>query len=283
MVTDKKGIGEWGFSALVEAGDKRILFDSGNREETVIQNAEELGIDLSDVTDIILSHHHDDHTGGWRALRQQFGQSNPESFATAHVADGFFLPRMDGDSVIEVSGRLDSAWYANDNGRIAVHRQFDEIYPGIWLTGPVLRKSDEKNYPAGNFIQQGSGFIEDNVPEDQSLVLETKEGLVLVSGCGHAGLINTLNHVQNKFSGQPVTVCIGGFHLLGASESSLAATAEQMKKSGVSYFMGSHCTGLEAVYQFRRLNNMPRERCVVGTVGATFETGKGITTGKIAQ
>src|SRR5262245_31878022 len=71
MLADTKGVGEWGFAALVEADGHRLLFDTGNRPETVLKNASELGIELADVTDVVLSHHHGDHTGGLLTLRRE--------------------------------------------------------------------------------------------------------------------------------------------------------------------------------------------------------------------
>src|SRR6186997_3475488 len=80
MLADQ-GVGEWGFSALVEADGHRILFDTGNRPETVLQNARDLKIDLSTVTDVVLSHHHGDHTGGLLELRQELARKSPAALS----------------------------------------------------------------------------------------------------------------------------------------------------------------------------------------------------------
>ena len=81
MLTDHTGIGEWGFAALVEVDGRRLLFDTGERPETVLQNARELGIDLSSVTDIVLSHHHADHAGGLMTLRKALAKQNPAALS----------------------------------------------------------------------------------------------------------------------------------------------------------------------------------------------------------
>ena len=91
MLTDRSGVGEWGFSALVETDGRRILFDTGARPETVLQNARELKIDLSDVTDVILSHHHGDHVGGLVTLRRELAKKNPVALKRAYVGAGIFL------------------------------------------------------------------------------------------------------------------------------------------------------------------------------------------------
>src|SRR5277367_3737564 len=92
MLADE-GIGEWGFSALVEADGHKILFDTGARPGTVLENAKELKLDLSDVRDVVLSHFHDDHTTGLMTLRREFMKTNPNAFSRVYVAQGIFLER----------------------------------------------------------------------------------------------------------------------------------------------------------------------------------------------
>src|SRR5262249_25918772 len=88
MLADRAGVGEWGFSALVEADGHRILFDTGARPDTVLQNARELKVDLSGVTDVILSHHHGDHVGGLVPLRRELARRNPDALKRAYVGAG---------------------------------------------------------------------------------------------------------------------------------------------------------------------------------------------------
>src|SRR5689334_9012911 len=87
MLTDSQGIGEWGFAALVETGGRRILFDTGARPDTVWKNVQELKLDLSTITDVILSHNHGDHTGGLLTLRRELAKKNPKALTKAHVAE----------------------------------------------------------------------------------------------------------------------------------------------------------------------------------------------------
>ncbi len=87
------GIGEWGFAALVEVDGHRLLFDTGDRPEIVLQNAHELGIDLSNVTDVVLGHHHADHAGGLLTLRRELAKANPRALSRIHVAPAVFLSR----------------------------------------------------------------------------------------------------------------------------------------------------------------------------------------------
>jgi glyoxylase-like metal-dependent hydrolase (beta-lactamase superfamily II) len=93
MLTDAKGVGEWGFAALVEADGHRLLFDTGARPETVLRNAQELGINLTGVTDVVLSHHHGDHTGGLLTLRRELMKQNTRALSRVYVGSGLFLSR----------------------------------------------------------------------------------------------------------------------------------------------------------------------------------------------
>jgi len=93
LVGQRDGLGEWGFSALVEADGHRILLDTGNHPETVLQNARDLDIDLSDVTEVILSHYHWDHVGGLMTLRREMMKKNSAALSVAHVSRGIFYSR----------------------------------------------------------------------------------------------------------------------------------------------------------------------------------------------
>jgi 7,8-dihydropterin-6-yl-methyl-4-(beta-D-ribofuranosyl)aminobenzene 5'-phosphate synthase len=104
MLSSDAGIGEWGFSAIVDVDGRRILFDTGNRPETVLKNARELHVELSNVPDIILSHNHADHTGGLLTLRKSVLEDNkPRALETIHVGKGIFYPRRDASGVVTES------------------------------------------------------------------------------------------------------------------------------------------------------------------------------------
>ena len=283
MLSDE-GIGEWGFAALVEADGHRILVDTGAKPDTVLLNARQLNLDLSDVREVILTHNHDDHTGGLLALRRELMKKNPAALSVAHVGKGIFYSRP-----AEGNGKEDNVMiglrkeYEATGGKFVEHDGPAELFPGAWLTGPVPRIYPERNWSATGKVQTPAGLVEDTIPEDQSLVLNTDKGLVMVSGCGHAGVINTMTFAEKEFPSTPVYALIGGFHLFAATDQQLDWTADKLKDFGVSYLIGAHCTGIEAVYRIREKLNLPRHSAVVGAVGATFVLGEGIHPGRIAQ
>lgn len=274
-----RGIGEWGYSALVEVDGKKILFDTGNRPETVLQNAEELGIDLSEVEDVFISHNHGDHTGGLLTLRSELKNRNPNALKTVHVAHGIFSPRVNStNKMISIKKQLEA-----DGVTIIEYKNQFELFPDIWITGPVERIHEERNWGGNGKIITEKGTIEDNIPEDQSLVIDTVEGFVLISGCGHAGIINTMEHIRSKIHAKKILAAIGGFHLVNATNAHLKWTADRLREFGVSKIIGAHCTGVNSLYTLRDLLDMTRNDAVVGSVGDSFDLQYGIKAGVIAR
>jgi 7,8-dihydropterin-6-yl-methyl-4-(beta-D-ribofuranosyl)aminobenzene 5'-phosphate synthase len=145
MLADTKGLGEWGFAALVEADGRRLLFDTGARPATVLANARELGVDLAGVTDVVLSHHHGDHTGGLLALRRELIKDNPEALSRCYVGRGSFLPRPGTDGREANEAIALKYPYEATGGLFEAVARPTKIFHGAWLTGPVPRTHPERN------------------------------------------------------------------------------------------------------------------------------------------
>lgn len=284
MLADGDELGEWGFSALVEVDGRRILFDTGAHRDVVLKNARSLGIDLTTIPDVILSHSHSDHVGGLITLRQSVLAEKPEALARTHVGQGMFysrwsiLPGIEENPMIAIK-----AEYEKLGGVFISHDKPEQLYPGVWLTGPVPRKHLERNWSGTGKVITSAGTVEDNLPEDMAMVFDTDAGLVVLFGCGHAGVINTLEYAQAIVRPARIHALIGGIHLFAANEKTLAWTSEKLGAFGVDNFIGAHCTGIEPVYRFRQDLSLDRKHAVVGAVGATFELSKGIDPKVIAQ
>ena len=279
----REGVGEWGFAAVLEVDGRRWLIDTGARPETVLKNAQELKVDLSTITDLVITHNHDDHTGGLLTLRREMAKKNPQALSRAHVAKGIFTSRLDRNRR-EAGGLLPlKAEYEKLGGTFVEFDKPTRLAPGVWMTGPVPRTYPEKNWSVSGQLQTPSGPIEDNVPEDSSIVIQTAQGLVVLSGCGHAGIVNTIEYAQKRVQNAPVHAAIGGFHLFAASDDTLAWTASKLKEARVQYFLGAHCTGIEAVFRIRQALGLPRKQALVGAVGASFTLGTGIDPKALAQ
>ncbi|HEX2680816.1 MAG TPA: MBL fold metallo-hydrolase [Candidatus Dormibacteraeota bacterium] len=302
MLADR-GVGEWGFAALVEADGRRLLFDAGYRPETVLENARELGVDLSTVTDVVLSHHHGDHTGGLVTLRRELGKTNPSALSRIHVAPGIFLSRrcpaaavtgttngscglmgaeaggdQEANPTIAMKGELEAGGAA-----FIEHARATELIPGVWVTGPVPRRYPERNWSPAIRIVTPGGLVPDSVPEDMSLVINTDKGLVVVTGCGHAGIVNIAEYAHDVVASSPVYAVVGGLHLFAAKDDALAWTADKLHAAGLVELLGAHCTGIEAVLRIRQLAGLSRKTAVVGAVGSSFDSGRGIDPLALAQ
>jgi len=276
------GIGEWGFAALVEVDGRRILFDTGHAPDTVRKNAKDLRIDLAGIEEVILTHNHGDHTGGLVFLRQEMRKANPKALSRAHIGKGAFYSRPSGQGEQNELLREKQA-YETAGGVFVEHDRPVELYPGVWLTGPVPRKYPERNWSTTGKVKTPDGLVEDTVPEDMSLVFDTDQGLVLLSGCGHAGVINTLEYARSKVRSAPVHAALGGFHLFPLDDAGVDWTAGKMREMGLQNLLGAHCTGIEAVYRIREKAGLSRRTCVVGAVGAGFQLGQGLLPGRLAK
>ncbi len=145
----------------------------------------------------------------------------------------------------------------------------------VWLPG----------YPVNDrfVVRSPEGVVPDTIPESMSMVIHTTKGLVVVSGCGHAGLVNTLEHARAITRPAPIHAAIGGFHLAPADDEQLDWTAGKLVDLELSNFVGAHCTGIEPVFRFRELADLGRSHCVIGAVGASFSLEQGIAPGLLAR
>jgi 7,8-dihydropterin-6-yl-methyl-4-(beta-D-ribofuranosyl)aminobenzene 5'-phosphate synthase len=277
------GIGEWGFAALVEADGKRLLFDTGARPDTVLQNARELGVDLASVRDVILSHSHADHTGGLMTLRRELSKGAPAALSRVHVGKGIFATRVTATGAEDASLERLRREFEATGGSLVEYDAPRQLAPGVWLTGPVPRLHAERNWSGQGRLRTPEGLVEDTIPEDQSLVVDTERGLVLVSGCGHAGVVNTVALARQAVRPAPMHALIGGFHLFAADDAHLRWTGARLREAGVENLIGAHCTGIEAVFRLREELGLARRSAVVAAVGASFDLGKGIDPRPLAR
>jgi len=250
LVDNQAGPGllsEHGFSAWIEVGGQRLLFDTG-QGAAIAGNADRLGIDLRATDTVVLSHGHYDHTGGLPLVIERA----PSVHLYAHPAavGPRFAVREGSAKPIAIP---EAARGAIESLRERAHwvTQPLVLASNVGLTGPVPRLTDYED-TGGPFFTDASGAHPDPIADDLSLWLRTKRGLVLVAGCSHAGVINTLHHAK-KLSGQAkLLAIIGGFHLVDASESRIERTIDALMALDPELVIPCHCTGAAAVDQLRR-------------------------------
>jgi 7,8-dihydropterin-6-yl-methyl-4-(beta-D-ribofuranosyl)aminobenzene 5'-phosphate synthase len=282
MLADR-GLGEWGYAALVEVDGRKILYDTGANPDIVLKNAATLGIDLSSVQDVVISHNHGDHTGGLITLRRELMKKNPAAMSRLHVAAGIFAARLTADGKDHNGFTAVAADYRALGGQVVEHATAEQIAPGVWFTGPVPRIHPEHNWsPSGGKLQVDGKLVEDNVPEDAALVFETGEGLLVLTGCGHAGIVNIAEYARTIGGGAPVFAVMGGLHLFNQPDSVVDWTGAQLKALGVKYLLAGHCTGIEATLRLRADLGLTRKTAPVSAVGSSFILGQGIFPGQLA-
>jgi 7,8-dihydropterin-6-yl-methyl-4-(beta-D-ribofuranosyl)aminobenzene 5'-phosphate synthase len=284
-LADGSAIGEWGFSALVEVDGQCVLFDAGFHPETVLNNARGLNVDLSCVTDIVLSHFHGDHNGGLRSLLADVRTKNPDAMGRIHVAEGFFLSRrwpgkgdMEGNKMIATRKELEAA-----NVKFLEYSEATEILPAVWVTSPITRTHSEKTYPKAVKVNIDGQWVEDYVPESQGLTVVTAHGPIVLLGCGHSGSVNLLEQVQKTIQNHSIHALMGGMHLFAADDQTLGWTSDRLRDIGIQNLMAGHCTGIEPLMRLRTGLGLNRRTAVVGAVGSRFVYGEGIYPTKIAQ
>jgi 7,8-dihydropterin-6-yl-methyl-4-(beta-D-ribofuranosyl)aminobenzene 5'-phosphate synthase len=205
-------VGEWGLSALVQVDGQCILFDAGRYPDTVIRNAEVLNVDLSCVTDVVLSHFHFDHTTGLIPIIENLREINPGAIRRVHVAAGFFAPRRAvSQSAIAANQMIDERNQVEAMGvEFLVHDQATEIFPAVWVSGPVERLHSETNYGTALEVSLDGEWVRDHLPESQALVIRTDQGPIVLLGCGHSGVVNALSQIQAQIQDEAIHALMGG-------------------------------------------------------------------------
>ena len=257
-------LGEHGFAALIEPkGGEPLLFDTG-QGHTLLHNARSMGKDLSRVAKVVLSHGHYDHCGGLLPLLGEHGAK--EVFAHG----GVFDPRhrvKDTGECCSIGMPQERELLEGAGASFNLSGSFREILPGICLTGEVPRVTPFESGDHGLFCDC-SGQEPDLTPDDQSLVIETERGLVILLGCCHAGLVNTVEHVAYLTGRRDIYGLIGGSHLGFCGREQLERSVSALRSMGLKKLALCHCTGFAASARLSR--ELPKE-FQAAMVGYTLE------------
>ena len=258
-------LAEHGLSFWIEHNDHRILFDTG-QGFCLKHNAEVLNIPLADADAIVLSHGHFDHTGG---LPDALGAiEQPRIF----LHPGALLPRYvcrPEEPVREIGISRHASELLEDQATLVFTREPTEICPGIFVTGPIPRKTDFED-SGGPFFYDEAGREPDTFPDDQALYFETSAGTVVVLGCAHAGIVNTLMYIRELTDNLPLHAVLGGTHLVAASNERMEQTLNYLQELNVQQLQAAHCTGFVAAARLYEAFPEQYAPCPVGTL-TTFQ------------
>lgn len=234
-------IGEHGWSVHADIFGSSLLFDTG-QGLGVIPNSSSLGIDLNSLDVIVLSHGHYDHTSGLPDVLKQCGTIN------VYAHDDCFTDRYwikDNDSR-EIGIRFKRSYLESLGAKFIHISSFTEIIDGVYLTGEVPRRTPfEPVDPHMKTVGDHNTLEQDVILDDQSLIIDTDNGLVVLLGCAHAGLINILSHVADHLPERPIHTVIGGTHLGFAQPDQFAETMKALERFSIKRLGAGHCTGLQ--------------------------------------
>ena len=287
--TEKPLLAEHGFAALLDlkAAGLRILWDAGMTSTPLMENMARLNIAPATIDTIVLSHGHGDHTAGLTHVlkamdvlpKARTWERDTPMAEMRQWAEGRRVP------LVMHPAALRERWRVQTDGRMSgptLQPQHDweaagaqlvlseapyQLGPGCWTTGFVPRRSFETaGIPANRRYRDGDRFLPDQIEDDQAIVINVRgKGLVVLAGCAHAGIVNTVRHAQKISGQQRVWAILGGFHLAPAGDADVRRTIDEISALEPALVAPTHCTGFVATAQFAERMQAAFTQCVVGT------------------
>lgn len=257
-------VAEHGLSFHVQSGEHSLLFDTGQTDLAVI-NAETLRLPLDRVEAMVLSHGHYDHTGGLPAMLDVV----PQARVYVHPAafENKFSRNQTGSSrEIGMSDCVAQAIRRQAGGFIDTIAR-TEIMEGVFATGEIPRTTAFED-TGGAFFLDAAGTRPDPLVDDQALVIDLGQSVVLLLGCAHSGVVNTLDYVRHLTGGKPVSAVIGGLHLGSAREERIQQTIVRLSGTQLEMLAPAHYTGWPAT---AKLWQAFPDLCRPASVGTVFE------------
>ncbi len=235
---------EHGLSFWIEYKGNRILFDTG-QSDIILHNAKKLGVDLSSADAVVLSHGHYDHCGGLPAVLKL--ASKAKIFIHPSALQQRFSQKP---TTTRFIGMSEAAIEALNGRDVVWTKGSTQVLEGVSVTGSIDRVNDFEDV-GGNFFLDKDCNIADDVVDDQALFIESDDGIVVLLGCAHSGIINTLDYISKITNNKPIKAVIGGTHLVNASDYRLEKTMEAIARYNLLMISPLHCSGNKAVERIR--------------------------------
>lgn len=252
---------EHGLAYHVQAGRHALLFDTG-QSDLLIHNASELGLRLEELEAIALSHGHYDHTGGMVVARSLAPgvrlYLHPAAVESKYAGNPDGTSRAVGMTGAAVQSVRDAA------GAVVWTLKPTELCEGIFVTGEIPRQTLFEDNGGAFFLDEACAR-RDSLVDDQAMYFDTRDGVVVLLGCAHAGVVNTLNTIRAITGGRPIHSVIGGMHLLEASADRVERTLACLRELEIQRLGPAHCTGELSTARLRTEFAARCIQCVVGT------------------
>lgn len=257
-------LAQHGWSVFLETDQGNYLLDTG-AGKIILNNAQVLGVDLTSIQGIILSHHHHDHTGGLLEVLEYLRRP-VAVYAHTDLFKNSYATRTD---QLNHSGIPFKREVLESKGaKFDLSPEFRSIAPGLFLTGQVPRLTAFEKGEPHQVIREEQGLVQDPLQDDLSVILSTEKGLFVILGCAHAGIVNTLNFAMKQMNEDRIHTVFGGTHLGPASEEQREASIEALRAIQIAHLGVSHCTGMKASV---RLAQEWGDRFVFCSVGTVFQ------------
>lgn len=261
---DRYFLGEPGVSYLIEEGEKHILFDAGY-SDAFITNASRMNIDLYDIDSVVISHGHMDHTWGLFYLIKRYAEAKIEKIRcktpdlVAHPLA--FLTKTADDEEIGTVITEDT---------LSRHFNMKFCREPVWLTenlvflGEIERSNGFENKKPIGKVHQNRVQMDDYLMDDSAMVYKSEGGLVIITGCSHAGICNIIEYAKKICKDNRIADVIGGFHLLDPSEEVMKNTCDYIKANNIEQLHACHCTDLRS--KIRLSESCPIKEVGVGMI-----------------
>jgi 7,8-dihydropterin-6-yl-methyl-4-(beta-D-ribofuranosyl)aminobenzene 5'-phosphate synthase len=263
-------LAEHGFSSLVTVSDsdqsRSVLFDFGFSEHGAAYNAEKLDANLNQIEIMALSHGHLDHTGGLLQLCEKVGKKGIKLVLHPAALMKSRYIKITDDFKIGMPSLTDEQIAQSGVEIVETREPYGLLDDTVCYLGEVPRKTDFEKGAANLKFLENDVEKQDPIKDDTALVANIKgKGLVILSGCAHSGIINTINYAKEITGVEKIHAVMGGFHLSGQGmELVIEATAKALKELDPDYIVPTHCTGRKAVMEIEKM--MP-EKFILNMAG----------------
>ena len=238
-VASHEFLAEWGWSILVQVDDQRVLFDTG-KNRAAVYNADRLGVDLRSIDRLVLSHGHSDHTGGMSEVLARTGKVD----VYGHPA--MWETKMKVDSAGR-NARYIGIPFAREelerNASFILSKEPQSLSDAIVLTGEVPMTTEFETVESLFRVKEDGELRSDTIPDDMALIVKTDKGLVVVLGCAHRGIVNTVRYARLITGENRVRAVVGGTHFYPKTDEEIDLSIRALLEMEVERIGVSHCTG----------------------------------------